>query len=77
MRWSEEDTFLTKFPTYWFVFKNRKFTKYAVIKVPVPTRDSTHEPGPNIKMKLKSKVIRIIVYSKICILTQTHDDGKD
>lgn len=27
-------------------------------------------------MKLKSKVIRIIVYSKICILTQTHDDGK-
>lgn len=36
-------------------------------------------PGrtPNIKMKLKSKVIRIIVYSKICILTQTHDDGKD
>lgn len=37
----------------------------------------TPECAPNIKMKLKSKVIRIIVYSKICILTQTHDDGKE
>lgn len=58
-------------------FQKNLMTSKKIKQTSKKSCDITPGCTPNIKMKLKSKVIRIIVYSKICILTQTHDDGKD